>query len=101
MYDKVRRGKVFETIKDMDKNDKLTKLVKMPLADTEYKVTINHINLVSGKTWDRDSLSAIIFNIVLDATVRESGIQIKETMYIQRSEMMEYPEGIVIKTKTE
>lgn len=44
---------------------------------------------MSKKAWD-DPVVTTLFNTVLDATVRESGIQSKKPIYNQRSQVIAY-----------
>lgn len=70
-YNKGKRGKVFKLIKDIGIHNKLTKIVKMTLTDTEYKVNngrTSHNFSVRKDLKQSNPLSTILFNMVLDIT---------------------------------
>jgi hypothetical protein len=72
-YDTIKREKVYEAMRQMGIGEKLIRLVRMTLKETEYKVLVN--GKLSGKFKVKrglrqgDPLSTVLFNVTLDSAV--------------------------------
>lgn len=103
-YDTVKREKVYEAMREMGIKEKLIRLVRMTLKETEYKVLIN--GQVSEKFRVKrglrqgDPLSTVLFNIVLNSAVKASGIRLNGLIYDQLIQVMAYADDIIIITRT-
>jgi hypothetical protein len=79
LTDTIKREKVYEAMRQMGIGEKLIRLVRMTLKETEYKVLAN--GQLSGKfkvkrglrQWD--PLSRVLFNVTLDSAVKASEIR--------------------------
>lgn len=103
-FDSITREVVYKSLKNIQVKEKIIRLVKMTLTETDYKVIIN------GKTSEEfrvaqglrqgDPLSTTLFNIVLDAALRESGIPMSGTIYNKTSQVLAYADDIALLTRT-
>jgi hypothetical protein len=103
-YDTIKREKVYEAMRQMGIGEKLIRLVRMTLKETEYKVLAN--GQLSGKFKVKrglrqgDPLSTVLFNITLDSAVKASEIRGNGLIYNQLVQVMAYADDIVILTRT-
>jgi hypothetical protein len=103
-YDTIKREKVYEGMRQMGIGEKLIRLVRMTLKETEYKVLAN--GQLSGKFKVKrgprqgDPLSTVLFNVTLDSAVKASEIRGNGLIYNQLVQVMAYADDIVILTRT-
>jgi hypothetical protein len=86
-YDTIKREKVYEAMRQMGIGEKLIRLVRMTLKETEYKVLAN--GQLSGKFKVKrglrqgDPLSTVLFSVTLDSAVKASEIRGNGLIYNQ------------------
>jgi hypothetical protein len=103
-YDTIKREKVYEAMRQMGIGEKLIRLVRMTLKETEYKLLAN--GQLSGKfnvkrgLRQGDPLSTVLFNVTLDSAVKASEIRGNGLIYNQLVQVMAYADDIVILTRT-
>lgn len=99
-YDSVKRKEVITSMQKMKIPEKLIRLTKMTLQKTMNVVKVN------GRISDAfevgtglrqgDPLSALLFNIILEDTIRDSGINRNGTIFTKSHQCLAYADDIVL-----
>ncbi|KAJ3659052.1 hypothetical protein Zmor_010761 [Zophobas morio] len=105
-YDKVNREQVYQSMKAIGVENKLIRLVRMTLSNTKTKVKVggNESREFHVKEGLRqgDPLSPVLFNIVLEKVVRDSGVNRTGLIYHKRHQLLAlFADEIAIVTRTE
>lgn len=100
VYDTLKRTEIFKGLHEFDVCSKFSRFIKMSLRDTKYKVKAEgflteSFEVIKGLRQD-DPLSTILFNLIWESIDRESGIQIKKSIYSRSHQCISYADDIVI-----
>lgn len=103
-YDSIKRKRVYEALKKLGIPGKLRRLVEMTLKKTVNRVTmegdVSESFLVEKGLRQGDPLSTTLFNIVLEAVLRESGLRTGGLIYGSRHQCLAYADDIVLMTRS-
>jgi hypothetical protein len=99
-YDTIKRETVYEAMRQMGIGDKLIRLVRMTLKETEFVLANGQLSgkfKVKRGLRQGDPLLTVLFNVTLDSAVKASEIR---GNYNQLVQVMAYADDIVILTRT-
>ena len=103
-YDSVDRSKLYHAMRCLEIPEKLIRLVKMTLNETINKVaaegrTSEGFRVVKGVR-QGDPLSTILFNLVLEAAFRDTGIPTEGIVYQRKQQIIAYADDIALITRS-
>jgi hypothetical protein len=102
-YDTIKRETVYEAMRQMGIGDKLIRLVRMTLKETEFVLANGQLSgkfKVKRGLRQGDPLLTVLFNVTLDSAVKASEIRGNGLIYNQLVQVMAYADDIVILTRT-
>jgi sorting nexin-29 len=85
-YDSINRNQLFAATEEFRIPDKIVRLVKATMENSQCHVRVQSelLDLLRGMNGLRqgDSLVCLLFNIALEKGIRDSGIQIRGTIFV-------------------
>lgn len=99
-YDSVNRKKLYAALKDLSIPPKIIRLVKMSL-----KASVNHVKVNGSLTEEftvntglrqGDPLSTLLFNLVLERIIQETGIKREGTIRTNTHQCIAYADDVVL-----
>jgi hypothetical protein len=103
-YDSIERNKLYQAMKKLKIPKKLIGLTRMTLTDTQNKISADERLLESfGRkigVRQEDSLSTMMFNIVLETVFRNSEIHTQGIIYHRKQQVIAYADDVALITKS-
>lgn len=103
-YDSIERRKLYEAMNKLSIPGKLIRLTRMTLTDTQNKVAaeggISHSFRGRIGVRQGDPLSTVLFNIVLEAVIRDSEIQTQGIIYQRKQQIIAYADDVALMTRS-
>lgn len=103
-YDSINRKMLSWALRKLEVPEKLRKLVQMTVEQTKNAITMNgEISeefVVMKGLRQGDPLSTVLFNLVQEVILRESGINTKGIIYGSRHQCLAYADDIVLMARS-
>ena len=104
-YDSVKRKELYIAMREFEIPEKLIRLTKMTMEKSQNSVKIQTDITDPFQTWNGlrqgDSLSCLLFNLVLEKIVRDAGIQLRGNIYYKSVQLLAYADDVDIIGRTE
>lgn len=103
-YDSIEREQLYRALNNLQIPRKLIRLIRMTLQDTINMVKVNgelsRKFIVRSGLRQGDPLSAVLFNLALESTIRTSGINRQSTLYHHWHQCVAFADDLTILTRT-
>jgi hypothetical protein len=103
-YDSINRKMLYSAMEEFGIPLKLIRLVKQTMARVQCLIRVQSYlsNPLEAKNGLRqgDALACLLFNIVLEKLVRDSGIQTRGTIFYKTVQMLAYADDVDLMSRT-
>lgn len=97
-YDSIKRDKLYEALQEFNIPPKLVRLVKLTMSDVRCQVRIQSDcsqEFPSNKGLRQgDGLACLLFNLALEKTVRDAGIQTQGTIFSRMVQVLGFADDV-------
>ena len=103
-YDRIKRQKLYEALRELGMKNKLIKMIKLTLKDTDNRVRIKGKLSKKFKVKEGlrqgDPLSPILFNCALEYVVRKANLNRSGLLYHKSHQCLAFADDVAILTRS-